>query len=68
MTNVRETDIKSRALYFLDDMINIKNLDPNNINTEILAKIFLFTTVVIGTPNSVQPFYLIINKIDEYTE
>ena len=48
MTNVRETDIKSRALYFLDDMIDIKNLDPNNINIEILAKIFLFTTVVMG--------------------
>ena len=25
----KETDIKNRAYYFFDDIINIKNLDPN---------------------------------------
>ena len=28
------TDIKNRAYYFFDVMINIKNLDPNKIKTD----------------------------------
>ena len=28
---MKEMNIKSRAYYFLDDMVNIKILDPNNI-------------------------------------
>ena len=26
-----EIDVKNRTYYFFDDMINIKNLDPNKI-------------------------------------
>ena len=32
--------------YFLDDLINIKNLDPNNIKIENHTKIFVFATLV----------------------
>ena len=29
MGNIEEINIKSRTYYFFDDMINIKNFDPN---------------------------------------
>ena len=29
MSSLRETNIKIRTYYFLDNMINIKNFDPN---------------------------------------
>ena len=41
-------DIKNRTCYFFNDIIKIKNFDPNKINTKIMkihAKIFLFTTL-----------------------
>ena len=31
MNSIIEIDIKSHTYYFFDDMINLKNLDPNNI-------------------------------------
>ena len=31
---VRETDTKNRTEYFFDDIISIKNLDPNNIKRD----------------------------------
>ena len=31
MNSLKETNIKNRTYYFLDDMINIKNLDPSKI-------------------------------------
>ena len=34
MNSVKEINIKNRMYYFLDDLINIKNLDPNKINIE----------------------------------
>ena len=39
---VKDIDIKNRTYYFFNDMINIKNFDPNNwIKSH--TKIFLFT-------------------------
>ena len=29
MGNIKEINIKKRTCYFFDDMINIKNFDPN---------------------------------------
>ena len=29
--NLKDIDIKNRTYYFFDDIINIKNFDPNNI-------------------------------------
>ena len=34
MSSVKEIDIKNRMYYFFDDMINIKNLDPNKIKKD----------------------------------
>ena len=31
---VEDIDIKNRTYYFFDDMINIKNFDPNNIKID----------------------------------
>ena len=31
MSHIKETNIKNRTHYFFDDMINIKNFDPNRI-------------------------------------
>ena len=31
---VRETDTKNRTEYFFDDIISIKNFDPNNIKRD----------------------------------
>ena len=34
MNSVKEIDIKNCLYYFLDDMINIKNLNPNKIKID----------------------------------
>ena len=31
---VKDIDIKSRIYYFFNDIINIKNFDPNNIKLD----------------------------------
>ena len=31
---VKALSMKNHTLYFLDDIINIKNFDPNNIKTD----------------------------------
>ena len=30
---VKDVDIKNNTYYFLNDIINVKNFDPNNIKT-----------------------------------
>ena len=49
MNSVKETDIKFRTYYFIDDTINIQNLDLNKIKVgkrESHTKTFLLTTLV----------------------
>ena len=42
----KDIDIKNHTNFFFNDIINIKNLDPNNITMmKIHTKIFLFTTL-----------------------
>ena len=41
---VRNIDLKKRTYYFLDDIINTKNFNPNYIKKrKDLLKLFLFT-------------------------
>lgn len=69
MKNVGETNIKNLTLDFLDDMINTKNLDPININKdEKWYKDILIYYSEYVTPNSVNPLYLIISKINDYID
>ena len=53
MNSVREIDIKNCMHCFFYDMINFKNLDPNNSKMRT---------------SSVKPFYLIINKVSGYID
>ena len=47
MNSVKEIVIKNRMHYFFDDMINVKNLDPNKIKIDQKSyKGFLFITLV----------------------
>ena len=34
MNSVKETDIKNRSEYFSNDIVNMKNSDPNKIKTD----------------------------------
>ena len=54
---------------FLDDMINIKNLDPNKIkiNEQSYKSIFIYY-VGYMTRNSVKLLYIMINEINGYIE
>ena len=64
MNSVREIDIKNRMYYFLNDIINIKNLDPNKIKTdENTLKNILIYYIGYITSNSAKPFYLITHKM-----
>ena len=77
MSRTKEINIKMCRYYFFDDLINIKNFDPNQIKIVkksykiiiiyyvgyITIKNFSYVNV-----NSVNPLYIIINKIDGYIE
>ena len=77
MNNVKEIDIKNYTYYFFDDMINIKNLDPEKIKTDekpyknVLIYHIGYVTIkdfsyaIINTEN---PLHLIVNKINVYIE
>ena len=72
---VKDIDIKNHTYYFFNDIINIKNFDPNNI--KIVEKSYKHIRIYyIGNAtikdlkyvkiNSVNPLYLIFNKVNEY--
>ena len=47
MSKVGETDVTNCIYYFIDDIVNIENLDANNIKIEEKSnKIFLSTKLV----------------------
>ena len=71
----KDIDIKSLTYYFFDDIINIKNFDPNKIKIDEKSykNILLYYIWYVTTKgsnyvkiNSVNPFYLIINKVNGY--
>ena len=75
MGNIKQINIKNWTCYFFDDMINIKNFDPNLLKIEKkLYKnidIYYIGYITMKDPeyvkiNSGNPLYLIINEIDEY--
>ena len=42
--NVKDINIKNRTYYFFDDIMNIRDSDPNSIKTDEKSyKMFLFT-------------------------
>ena len=72
---VKDTNIKNHTYYFFDDIINIKNFDPNKIKIEGKSYknilIYCIAYVMIKDSkyvkiNSVNPLYLIFNKMNGY--
>ena len=77
MGNIKGVNIKNRTYYFFDNMINIKNFDSNLIKIDkksqkdldnfytgyFKKKDFYYVKI-----NSVNPLYLIIDKVDIYIE
>ena len=68
----KEINIKNRIYYFFKDIINIKNLDPNKIKINenshkniVIYKICSVKELSHEKNCSVNPLYLIIDKINE---
>ena len=77
MGNIKEINIKNQTYYFFDDMISIKDFDPDLLKIDkksyknidihytgyITVKDFHYVKI-----NSVNPSYLIINEANVYIE
>ena len=74
---IKDIDIKNHTYYFFDDIINIKNCDPNKIEIDensyknILIYDIGYVTIKYlkyVKINSINPLYLNINKMHGYLE
>ena len=77
MGNIKQINIKNRTYYFFDDMINIKDFDPNlqKIDKKLYRNIGIYCIGYITIKdfnyvkiNNVNPLYLIISEVDGYIE
>ena len=75
--NIKDIKIKNYTYNFFDDIVNIKDFDPNNIKIdEKLYKNILIYYIAYVTVkklkyvkiNSVNPLYLMLNKMNRYFE
>lgn len=64
MSRIREINIKSSTHYFFNDIVNIKNVDINNINSDEKSyiNILIYYAGYVAL-NSVKPMCLIINNV-----
>ena len=77
MGNIKETNIKNQTYYFFNDSINITNFDPDllkidkklhkNIDIYYIGYIIMKDSDFVKI-NSVNPLYLIFDKVDGYLE
>ena len=74
---VKDIDIKNHIYYFFNYIINIKNFDPNNIKIDEKSNknIFIYYIGYVTIKDwkyikiySVNPLYLIFNKVNGYFE
>ena len=77
INKIKDIDIKIHTYYFFDDIVNIKNFDPNNITIDeksyknILIYYIGYATIKDSKYikiNSVNPLYLIFSKVNRYFE
>ena len=70
---IKDIDIKNRRCYFFNDIINIKNFDPNKVKTDTNwhknTLIYYIGYVTIQDSkyvqiNNVNPLYLTINNMN----
>ena len=75
MGNIKEINIKNRTYYFFDDIINIKNFDPNLLKTDKKSykntDIYYIGYITVKDSNyvkinSINPLYLIISEVNGY--
>ena len=74
---VKDIEIKNLIYYFFDDIINMKNFDPNNIKIDenSYKNIFIYYIRYVTIKdlkyvkiNSVNPLYLFFSKVSGYFE
>ena len=74
---MKDINIKSRTYYFFDDIINIKNFDPNNIKVDEKSYKNVLTYSIgyvmikdlkCVTISSINPLYLIFSIVNGYFE
>ena len=74
---IKDTDVKNHTYYFFDDIINIRKFDANKIKIDeksyknILIYYIGYVTIKDSKYvkiNSVNPLYLIFNKVNGYFE
>ena len=75
LMTTKQIDIKNRTYYFYNDLINIKNFDPNMLRLDkkrVLNNRVYYIGYVTEKPeyniNSVNPLYLMINRIKGHFE
>ena len=74
---IKDVEMKNRTYYFFDDIINIKSFNSNNIKIHVKSykNILIYYTGYVTIKdskyekvNSVNPLYLIFNKVNGYFE
>ena len=74
---VKDIDIKNHIYYFCDDIINIKDFDPNNIKIDEKSckRILIYYTRYVTMKglkyvkiNSINTLYLFFSKVNGYFE
>ena len=74
---IKDRDIKNHTYYLFNDIINVKNFDPNNnkIDEKSHKNILIYYIGYVMIKdlkyiklNTINPLYLIINKVNEYFE
>ena len=76
MSQIKEINIKNGTYFFFNDMINIKNFDPNRIKIKKLYKNIIndyigYITIKnfsLAKSNSANSLYFIIDKTDRHIE
>ena len=73
--SVQAINIKNHTYYFFDDIVNIKDIDPNNIKTDGKSYKNIFICNIGYVTNkkdleiySAKPLYLIFGKVNGYFE
>ena len=73
--SVQAINIKNHTYYFFDDIVNIKDIDPNNIKTDgkSYKNIFICNIGYVTIKKdleiySTKPLYLICGKVNGYFE
>ena len=58
----------NRTYFSSNDMIDIKNINPNNINIDKKSYKNIIYHIGYGTPNSLKPLHLIFNNANRHIE